>query len=189
MTTAAVGHIDEHPDPWTETEFWALPEDKGQRIELLDGSLLVSPAPKSGHQRITRRLANFLETGLPVGWEVLEGVNVRMAPGRVLIPDVAVVQARKDVVAYEAAEVVLVAEVVPPSTAVQDHVLKRSLYAAASIPRYLIVEADGDAPQRRALLFELGDDGYRPGEWTGAGEKLELDAPRVTIDCAELFRE
>lgn len=181
-------HIEEHPGPWTEEEFWALPEDNGGRIELLDGSLLVSPAPRSGHQRIARRLANQLEAGVAPEWEVLQEVNVRVASGRVLIPDVVVVRARRDVLAYERNEVALVAEVTSPSTQAQDRLLKRGLYASAGIPGYLLVEYDESPEERRALLYELSDDGYRDGDWVAEGEKLELNQPSITIDFAELFR-
>ncbi|MEU0470146.1 hypothetical protein ABZ215_39635 [Amycolatopsis sp. NPDC006131] len=43
-------------EPWTVEDVLDLPEDRGCRIELVDGALLVSPAPRSGHQRLLQRL-------------------------------------------------------------------------------------------------------------------------------------
>lgn len=44
----------DHDGPWTEDAYLALPEDK--RIELLDGSLLVSPAGIGMHQWLSSQL-------------------------------------------------------------------------------------------------------------------------------------
>jgi len=83
----SVPTLDGHAQAWTEEEFLALPETVWPRLELLDGALLVSPAPHKAHQRFSRALANAMDAVLPSGWEVLEGINVRLATGRILIPD------------------------------------------------------------------------------------------------------
>jgi Uma2 family endonuclease len=55
---------------WTLAQLHALPED-GNRYELLDGELIVSPAPGPPHDfvlmRLTRLLWRYLEQE-PVGW-------------------------------------------------------------------------------------------------------------------------
>jgi Uma2 family endonuclease len=177
----------DHPGPWTEEEFLALP-DEGQRRELLDGSLLVSPAPSSEHQQVARRLANLLEGGSPDGWEVVEAVNVRVGPSRILIPDVVVTSRLGDTLVYEAAEVVLVAEVVSPSTVAADRVLKPALYAAAGVEWSLRVELTAGAPPA-LTAHRLASGAYAEYDQASPGRPLQLPEPfRLEIDPGALLR-
>jgi len=128
-----------HVGPWTEEDYLALPEDRG--IELVDGALLVTPAPSLNHQQLVRRLANALEELAPPSMTIAHEVNVRVGHERILIPDVVVLRTRDSYpLVVDAEDVLLVAEVVSPSGAGIDRLLKPQLYAQAGIRWYLRVE-------------------------------------------------
>jgi Uma2 family endonuclease len=164
------------PEGWTVEEVLALPEEQTslQRIELVDGALLVSPAPTSTHQRILQKMLLAFAPVVPEDTELLPGVNVRIGGQRLLIPDLVILNCTAvDTLAYAASDVLLAAEIVSPSTKIRDRVLKRAVYAEALISYYLLVE-----PQEpvSATLFALEGDEYVPIAKSENGE-LRLTRP------------
>ncbi|MGH3738540.1 MAG: Uma2 family endonuclease [Micromonosporaceae bacterium] len=183
MTAAT---IEAHGEPWTEEAYFALGETR-DRIELFDGSLIVTPAPSGRHQYASHRLANSLEDAAEAaGLDVVEAVNVRLATGRVFIPDLVLVP-DLDRSTFEASEVPLICEIVSPSNAGHDRVLKFHLYAEAGIPWYLLVEPDGDT--FALTLYRLDGRDYVPHTVAKGGQPLTMTEPiAVTIDPARLLR-
>lgn len=150
----------EHPLPWTLEEFLALPEDNGQRLELIDGAVYMSPAPTPHHQRVLQWLQMALLDVLPTGHELLLGVNVVLNRRRLLIPDLVVTNTPGHMELYFTGDqIVLAAEILSPSSRTYDRMLKRKLYAEAGVPFYLMVDPVEDAPV--AVLYELDGDDYR----------------------------
>lgn len=54
-----------HRGPWAEADYFGLPEQEAQRIELVDGELLVSPHGDGRHQNPGFRLCREFERQLP----------------------------------------------------------------------------------------------------------------------------
>jgi Uma2 family endonuclease len=184
-TEAMISAILEQGTPVTEEEFFALGETS-KRVELFDGSLYMTPAPTPRHQVISRRLANLLDPGaVDAGLTVMEAVNVRLQPGRIPIPDLVVTtDVDLDVLVIDAEDVLLVCEIVSPSNASADKVLKMHYYAAAGIPWYLLVDQETQALH----LYQLTAGHYREHSVTKPGEVLHLTEPvAATIEPEDLL--
>jgi hypothetical protein len=82
--------------------------------------------------------------------------------------------------------VLLVAEVVSPSSIRIGREVKPSACARAGIPLYLLVDRFTD-PLSVTLYSEPGDQGYAVGTTVGFGEKLCIPAPfDITLDTSAL---
>lgn len=131
---------------WTEEEFYAARDaaPPGERWELVDGAVLVTPAPHWMHQRIIGRLFELVAPYVrlhAVGETFLPPLDVKLEPGLVLQPDLLVVPAgelkrRSDIVR----RLLLAVEIVSPSSARHDRVRKRPHYQRNRVPEYWIVD-------------------------------------------------
>lgn len=184
MLAAPTPEVFEHTGPWTEAQFLDLRGDR--RVELLDGALLVSPSARLRHQRLSSRLWAALDAAVPPGLEVLEAINVRVGPGKILIPDLAVVAVPGlDSTVCEATDVVLVVEITSPGNAAVDRAVKPQLYAQAGVPHYLRIELGEADPH--ALVYRLERGHYAEIACMDAGRPLVLTEPiAATLDLAAL---
>ena len=152
----------ELPDdrPLTVADLDLLPDD-GNRYELDDGVLVVSPAPALSHQFVLHRLSIVLEQARSDDFLVLPGPGVEMTKYQYRIPDLVVV--RIESVGFEDLSVtkppVLAIEIASPSTAIYDTNRKKDVYAGFGIASYWIVKPSLDQPSVTA--FELRRGRYR----------------------------
>ncbi len=139
-----------HSRPLTVADLEGLPDD-GHRYELVDGALVVTPAPRPQHQRVVRSLLIELDAACPPDLEVFSApLDIVLADDTVLQPDVVVVR-RSDIAELNVPAVpVLAVEVLSPSTRLVDLTLKRARYEAAGCPSYWVVDPE-------ALTFTAWD--------------------------------
>ena len=144
---------------WTYDDYAALPEDE-HRYEIVNGVLVMAPAPSPEHQEIVLEIASYLRTHVKLaglGRVFPAPIDVDLGPKNVFQPDVVVVlNAHLDRVA--AKKIVgapdLVVEVVSPGSGVMDRIAKYAVYARAGIPEYWIVN-----PLRQTIEVSVLEDG------------------------------
>jgi Uma2 family endonuclease len=145
-------------EPFTVSDLDRMPDD-GHRYELLDGTLIVSPAPGPPHQRVALMLCHVLELACPADLIVFPNVGVRIGPRSALEPDVVVARAADVSGARLTRPPLLVAEILSPDSALRDLNLKKAVYERFGIPSYWVIDPDLEQPSLRA--FELVDGEYR----------------------------
>jgi Uma2 family endonuclease len=141
---------------WAIDDLEALPNN-GLRYEILDGTLLVTPAPTPRHQTVVLELAVLLRKACPPDHQVFVAPLDWQPDGRTsLEPDLLVV--RRDRIGEKniTQPPSLVVEVLSPGTARIDRLLKFSRYAEGGIEQYWIVD-----PQVPSLqVFTLVEGAY-----------------------------
>lgn len=122
-----------------------LPDD-GTRYELLDGFLLVTPAPTNAHQIVASRLVTMLSTALgPHSGARVVGVGaIQRGKDTQLQPDVLVYPASFSPSTHwrEIRGWWLAVEVLSPSSRLYDREVKRGAYLALGVKEYWIVDPD-----------------------------------------------
>ena len=174
---------------FTYQDYQHTPDD--QRYELLDGELIMVPAPNLGHQRI----------GTQLGWRLAQFVTekgrgeVFFAPCDVVLSNTDVVQPDLLFVSHERAHLLLggdnvlgapdlVVEILSPSTAGRDRTLKRALYAKHGVREYWLVDPDA----RTVTVLRL--DGSAFAVVGLYGEEQTLTSPMLAgfaVDLNEIF--
>ena len=138
---------------WTVEKALALPED-GNRYEVLDGELFVTPAPSWRHQGAIEYLHPLLREYVrsnALGWAKLSPADLALSPRRLVQPDLFVVPwigVGEPRSWAEVKELLLVIEVLSPSTARADRHRKRLIYQDEGVPEYWIVDLDARLVER-----------------------------------------
>ena len=147
----------DYGERFTIADLDRMPDD-GHRYELLDGTLIVSPAPGLPHQRVAIVLAMLLEEACPEDLVVFPNVNVRLDTATALEPDVVVARPSDPGGARLVGPPVLAAEIMSPDSALRDLNLKKAAYERYGVPCYWVIYPDLAEPALRA--FELSDGVY-----------------------------
>jgi len=181
---------------WTRTEYERLIElgvfQPGERLELLDGLLVLREPQGVSHATAIRRVLRALRRALGDGWQIDSQLPLALDADSEPEPDVAVVPG--DPGAYREAHprhAVLIVEIAESSYRT-DREYKAGLYARAGIADYWIVDLVHHALEvhREAEASEAAPFGWRYGRvetLRPPATVAPLVAPGVFIPIADLL--
>ena len=170
---------------WTAERIRALPDD-GLRHEVVDGEHLVTPAPRVVHERAVGLLWDALRQYVRTHalGECFGSLSDLELDARTLVqPDVFVTPRRRAKAWSEMLPLRLAVEVLSPSTARADRLIKRPRYQRAGV-EFWIIDLDARLVER-----------WRPGDRRPEVlvERLEWQpeaaVPPLAVDLGEFFSE
>ena len=177
---------------WTWADYLRLPDD-GQRYEIIEGTLYVSPAPGFDHQYAVLELASRLRSFVraqALGLVLVAPFDVRL-PGvaNPVQPDLVYFRTGNGPQAgdpYFEGVPDLVAEVLSPGTSRLDHYVKFGAYEKAGVREYWLL----DPKPRSVTIYGLDSES---GEYEEAGRFNEGETARsgfldgFEAEVADLF--
>lgn len=174
---------------WTYDDYEALPND-GQRYEIVNGVLVMAPAPDGPHQDAVLRIAHYLLVHVEfagLGKVRVAPFDVQLSSKDVFQPDVFVVLnahlSRMQKKQMRGAPD-LVVEVASPSTALLDRVSKYEKYAEAGVQEYWIVNVEAGTVQ----VSVLEADGYHSlGTFRGQQTLPSRIVPNLPVRVEQFF--
>ncbi|MGH8021842.1 MAG: Uma2 family endonuclease [Opitutaceae bacterium] len=173
----------------TVDDYRSTPE--GSRYQLVEGELIMAPAPNLYHQEIVGRLFRVLAAHVEqhdLGRVFVAPADVYLTEHNVVQPDVLfVAKARERLLAedgiYGAPD--LVVEVVSPSTARLEKTTKRRVYAQAGVDEMWLA----DPVLRQVHVYRFTQDPAKPACILDEGDTLEIPLlPGVQISLTDVFK-
>jgi Uma2 family endonuclease len=146
---------------WTYEEYYQLNDDK--RYEILQGELIIVPAPDLEHQRISRKLeikmALFIES--KNSGELFHApVDVILEKGQVVQPDIVYVSNENSKLLQKRGifgSPDLIVEIISPSSIKVDRHVKFSIYESFKVKEYWVM----DPANKTIEIFLLEKDKYK----------------------------
>lgn len=173
-------------------DYLNVAESETESYELLEGELVMVPAPSWFHQIILKRLFRALDAFVSthdLGEVQFAPLDVELAEHVVAQPDLIFLsQDRLDLVQEGRVRGApdLVVEILSPSTEGRDRTTKRTLYARHGVAEYWLVDPEAQTIE----VLSLGDEGFTQ---TRLFEREDtLTSPRwegLAMPLADVFAE
>jgi len=171
--------------PFTVTDLEGMPDD-GRRYELIDGALLVSPAPGWAHREAAYTLYMILRSACPADLRVIGApFAVRPDTFNEVQPDVLVARYADLTQQGLPRTPVLAVEVISSTSRLRDASLKKAFYARLGAVSFWLVDPVPDKPS--LTVFELDSGAYREIAHVAGEESWTATRPfAVRVSPADL---
>jgi Uma2 family endonuclease len=175
--------------PLNHDDLQLLREMRHERLELIDGELVVTPSPTPMHQRVSRRLSHLLGKFIidtESGEFFAAPLDVYLAVDTVVQPDLIVLlNDRFRLVTERNIEGPpnLVMEIISPSTRHLDHRTKLDVYARFGVPEYWLVD-----PEHETIsIFTDPQEGRYQREAAASTVAVSVTIPGLVVELKGLF--
>lgn len=166
--------------------------EEGKRYELIDGDLLMTPAPNIEHQDISKKLLILLHDQLErkgMGKVFSAPADVVLSGTDVVQPDVLFIShTRRSIITKQNIQGApdLVTEILSEGTEKRDMVLKRKLYHRAGVKEYWLVD-----PEKRTLevLIHADEDYVSHAIHSGNATVTSPTFPQLSFSLIEVFTQ
>ncbi|HEU5432296.1 MAG TPA: Uma2 family endonuclease [Thermomicrobiales bacterium] len=164
-------------------------ERESDQIELIDGVVYVTPAPRPAHERISQNINYLLERFVrpgDIGWMFTAPVDVRLSDHDVVQPDLLFIREDRlhivgDVTINGAPD--LVVEILSPGTRARDLGAKRDLYARSGVREYWLVDPEA----RTIVMLTLRGGRYEEISADAAGALHSALLPGLVVESTAVF--
>ncbi|MEO7021586.1 MAG: Uma2 family endonuclease [Ktedonobacteraceae bacterium] len=174
---------------WTYEAYASLPED-GRQYEIVQGVLMMTPAPEPIHQGIVGEIYDFLRSRIvdtKRGLVLTSPIDVVFSENTNTQPDVLVLlkehldhlQEKRILGAPD-----LIVEIISPSSVTYDRLVKHTIYEQAGVPEYWLVR-----PKAQTIeVFALETGKYRSlGIFKGEQCLISRIVPDITVPVSQFF--
>jgi len=169
----------------TYQDYICFPDDR-MRHEIIDGDHYMNPAPSTYHQRVSARLQYQLYSAIELadlGVVMYAPIDVELTEFDIVQPDLVVVLKENRIITPSKIKGAPdhVIEILSPSTASNDRMLKRSLYERTGVKEYWIVDPFEHSIEKMVLQR----DKYNSSNATEKVSVSYLDG--VTVDLTQVW--
>jgi Uma2 family endonuclease len=172
-------HVDSDLVPGIDRGLLDYLDEHEVRYEVIDGSVVVGPAPGFAHGDVLLEVAARLRVAAPSGLTVISDYPFVYGAPSFLIPDFLVARSEDCEEKGIYVPPLLVVEVHSTSTRRRDLTRKREIYAEAGVPTYWVVD-----PKVPALIvLTLRDGSYVETAQISGNEMLHVEQP-FAVDIA-----